>query len=151
MDKLELKQRIIRKAFEAYEQTIEMHRATEQDMTSDTLDAENDANEMSDDSNKLETLDDVEQLAEIIDDRQDELMHLDSMIPTLHEEVTIGAVIKTNQRCFFVAESIPEFEVEGVTYTGISSKAPIYKAMEGKKAGEKVSFREVEYKIEDVF
>lgn len=151
MNKLELKERIIRQAYEAYRETIEMHRATETDMAADAFDAENDTGEMADDSNKLETLDDVQQLAAIVDERQDELLDLEKMIPVIQEEVTIGAVVMTDQRNFFIGESIPEFEVEGVTYTGISPEAPIFKALQGKKAGDQVAFRGVQYAIQAVF
>ncbi|MFN7118773.1 MAG: hypothetical protein ACK4TA_18385 [Saprospiraceae bacterium] len=151
MDQLELKERIIRQAYEAYNATIEMHRATEQDMAADAFNAENDAGEMADDSNKLETLDDVQQMAEIIDEREEVLLDLEKIIPVLHEEVTLGSVIMTDQRNFFVGESVAEFEVEGAQYTGISPEAPIYKALEGKKSGDSVEFRGVKYAIESVF
>lgn len=151
MDKLQLKAQIIKSAYEAYDQTIEMHRKTEQDMADDATDPQDDNFEMSDDSNKLEALDDVEQLAEIVDERQDELIDLEKMIPTIHDKVTIGSVIKTNQRNFFVGESIPEFKVDGTTYTGISPEAPIFKAFEGKTAGDTITFRDMEYKIEAIF
>ncbi len=151
MSKLELKERIIRQAYEAYDETIAMHRATEADMAEDAFDAGNDAGEMADDSNKLETLDDVEQMAEIVDERQDELLDLEKMIPVIHDEVTIGAVVMTDQRNFFIGESIPEFQVEGISYTGISPEAPIFKALQGKKAGDQVEFRGVQYTIQEVF
>jgi transcription elongation GreA/GreB family factor len=151
MDKLELKRRISMKAFETFEATLEMHRATQQDMADDTLDAENDANEMADDSNKLETLDDIEQLAEIMDAREDERLQLGKLIPVLHEEVTIGSVVITNERNFFTGGSVAPFEVDGVDYLGISPEAPIYKVLEGKKAGDTVEFREVMYEIKEVF
>lgn len=151
MDKLQLKAQIIKSAYEAYDQTIEMHRKTEQDMADDAIDPQDDNFEMSDDSNKLETLDEVEQLAEIVDERQDELIDLEKMIPTIHDKVTIGSVIMTDKRNFFVGESVPEFKVQGVIYTGISPEAPIFKAFEGKTSGDTVAFRDVQYKIQEIF
>lgn len=151
MEKLELKEIIIRHARIAYEGTLERQRETQQGIATDAMDAENDAMEMGDDSNKLETLDDVELLAEITDAQQDSLGALEQLIAARHWEVMVGSVIVTDHRNFLVAATVPSFEVFGVEYTGISPEAPIFKALEGKQAGDKVTFRDITYEIKDIF
>jgi transcription elongation GreA/GreB family factor len=54
----------------------------------------------------------------------------------LHEEVHLGSVVVTEKEKFFVSVSIERFKVAGLEYFGVSTKAPIYKAMEGKRQGE---------------
>lgn len=151
MNKLELKELIIRHAQEAYRTTIQMQRESQQEIAEDAVEAENDSIEMSDESNKLEELDVIEELADITDARQEALDALEKIIPAVHWEVMNGSVVVTNERNFFVGASIPEFDVLGVYYTGISSKAPIYKALQGKAVGDKVEFRGVHYDIKEVF
>lgn len=151
MDKLELKEIILRHAREAYRHTMQSQRATQQDIATDAIEAENDAMEMGDESNRLEELDVVEQLANVTDAQQGELENLEELIPAVHWEVMNGSVVVTNVRNFFVGASIPSFEVLGVEYIGISSEAPIYKALHGKAAGDVVDFRGTHYEIKEVF
>ncbi len=67
-----------------------------------------------------------------------------------HDTVQVGAVVMTDQRNFYIAIS-RNFEVDGVEYTGISTSAPIYEVLEGKKAGDTVKFADQTYKISEVF
>lgn len=53
-----------------------------------------------------------------------------------HDVVHLGSVVRTNQQQFFVSVSIERFKCEGQEYFGVSTKAPVYKAMEGKAKGD---------------
>ncbi len=151
MEKKELKELIIRHALDTFRTMIQKQRRLHQEMAADAFEAENEAFELTDDSNKMEVLEDVEELAKITDSWEDELIMLEKTQADINWEVTYGSVIVTNEGSFFVGASIPEFEVLGVKYTGISAQAPLYKELEGKKAGDVVVFRGVRYAIEDVF
>lgn len=152
MDKLELKEIILRHARQAYQDDLDRQRTLQEDMTADALDAGgDDTHEMGDDSNKLETLDDVELRAEITDSRQEGLDTLEQLIPAMHWEVMLGSVVVTDQKNFLVGASVPNFEVFGVPYVGISTEAPLYEALHGKAAGDTVEFRDIKYEIKDVF
>jgi transcription elongation GreA/GreB family factor len=69
------------------------------------------------------------------------------------EKTTVeeGAVVKTNLQSFFIAISLGKVELEGKTYFAISTSAPIFKAMDGLKAGDTFHFRDRDYKITDIF
>lgn len=54
----------------------------------------------------------------------------------VHDTVHLGSVVITELQRFFVSVSIERFKVDGVEYFGISTKAPVYHAMEGKRKGE---------------
>ena len=61
--------------------------------------------------------------------------------------VSAGAVVTSSAGSFFIAISADEIEIDGVEYTPISLVSPIGSAMEGKRAGEKCTFRDKTLKI----
>ena len=65
----------------------------------------------------------------------------------LNHDVSLGAIVETELQNYFIAVSLGELKVDGKSYFTISGKSPIYKAMEGKTAGETFTFRDKEYKI----
>jgi hypothetical protein len=67
------------------------------------------------------------------------------------DEVELGAVVVTNQRTFFISTSIERIEVEGQSVIGISVKAPIYRAMREKKAGQSFLYGGVRFDILEVY
>jgi len=68
-----------------------------------------------------------------------------------YETVQPGAVVVTDKRAFYISVSIEEIEVEGQPIFGISTQAPLYKEMAGKKAGEAFEFNGTTYQIEDLY
>lgn len=75
---------------------------------------------------------------------------IENMDFALTDTVGPGAVVSFNDRHFIVAVSTTRFEVGGVTYMGISTQSPIYKAMAGLQAGDSFSFNGEEMEIQDV-
>ena len=69
----------------------------------------------------------------------------------LHNKVSIGSVVKTDKLNFFPSVSVEKFRVDGTDFFGLSAKAPLFKAMKGKKVGERFSYQKKEYQILDVF
>ena len=65
-------------------------------------------------------------------------------------EVEEGAIVKVSGRYFVIAVSTAKFSCEGNELMGISAQAPIYEAMEGKRAGDTCTFNGREMKVEDV-
>jgi len=51
-------------------------------------------------------------------------------------EVEPGAVIQLEGQWFVVGTATAPFTCQGITYLGISTQAPIYQCLEGKRAGE---------------
>ena len=79
--------------------------------------------------------------------------HLDlinkiSFEPT--DVVKPGAVVSVNGRCMIVAASKSQFTIDGRDFMGISTQAPIYKSLEGKKAGDSFEFNNQKFTIEAV-
>lgn len=69
---------------------------------------------------------------------------------SLTDTVRPGAVVSFNNRHFVVIVSTVRFDCDGVTYMGISTQSPIYKAMDGLKAGETFTFNKREITLNDV-
>ena len=84
-------------------------------------------------------------------------MHLEHL-ETIHKisftpkkVVEPGAVISVNGRCMIVAVSKPMFTIDGRNFIGISTNAPIYKELAGKKTGDSFVFNGNTFKIESVY
>lgn len=65
--------------------------------------------------------------------------------------VSFGAVVHTSQQNYFIGVSIGEVKIEEETYFVISGKSPLFKAMEGKQAGDSFTFRDKSITILQVF
>ena len=59
-------------------------------------------------------------------------------------------MVKLSGRFFVIAVSTGRFVCDGNEFMGISTQAPIYAELEGKRAGEAISFNERKLVIEDV-
>jgi hypothetical protein len=65
-------------------------------------------------------------------------------------EVEEGALVRLNGQWFAVAVATSEFSCDGVPYIGVSTKAPIFEAMKGRRAGTSFDFRGRQIRIEEV-
>lgn len=65
------------------------------------------------------------------------LKGIDSIEPT--EEIQLGDVVHTNMGKFFVAVASDPVEIEGETYTGISTESPLFQALLGKHNGDAIT------------
>lgn len=61
-----------------------------------------------------------------------------------------GAVVSVNGRCMIVAVPKAPFTIDGRHFIGISPAAPIYKSLEGKRAGDTFEFNNKKFTIEVV-
>ena len=61
-----------------------------------------------------------------------------------------GAIVKVAGRQFVVAVATDRFSCDGQELMGISAQAPVYAAIEGKRAGETCSFNGRDIEIEAV-
>lgn len=67
------------------------------------------------------------------------------------DRVRPGAVVVFNGRYFIVSVSTGRFDCDGTTYMGISPQSPVYKAIDGLKAGDTFKLNGREIELEDVF
>jgi transcription elongation GreA/GreB family factor len=67
------------------------------------------------------------------------------------DAVRPGAVVGFEGKHFVVLVSTARFDVDGVTYMGISTQSPIYKAMDGLVEGDSFTFGGREITLDRVF
>jgi transcription elongation GreA/GreB family factor len=75
---------------------------------------------------------------------------LETLDFSVTDVVQPGAVVGFGGRHVVVAVSTAQFDLDGVSYMGISPQSPIYKAMEGLGAGDTFSFGGKDVEIESV-
>lgn len=95
----------------------------------------------------IEVSNQLEEQAHVHADHLDAI-HKISFEPT--DVVQPGAVVSVNGRCMIVAVSKPAFKVGDRDFLGISTQAPIYQNLKGKKAGDSFEFNGNKFTIEAV-
>ena len=70
--------------------------------------------------------------------------------PELIDEITEGNVVLTDKVNFVIGLSFKDFEWENKKFVGISTQAPIFEALVGKRAGDKIEFNGIKYTIEEI-
>lgn len=91
-----------------------------------------------------------EALDDTLHDHTDKLEKLSQIDFGPKSAVAEGAVVGLSGRYFVVAVSTSKFTCDGREVMGISTKAPIFEAIEGAKAGETVEFNGRKLVIEEV-
>ena len=95
----------------------------------------------------------INRLAEQLNFAVDEMNTLNRIMieDPLHECVTLGSVVETDKRTFFVSVSIEEFDVFGKEFYGLSQKTPLYAQMKDKQVGDEFTLNDMSYSISRVY
>ena len=120
----------------------------EMDLIKDSMEA-NDVKTDYDEDNKGELLSDFEKHAARLSDAREMKESLSRIDPEHYsEKISFGSVVETSGNYYFVSVPIGEISMEdGSSVYAISTKAPIYQEMEGKKQGDTFKFNGDEVKI----
>lgn len=103
-------------------------------------------------SNKEISMEYIDKLAGQLDFVNEEMETLNRIgIKEPHDHVAFGSVVVTDKRTFFVSVSLEEFKADGRDLFGLSTQAPLFKQMENKKMGDSFSYKDIEYKILEIF
>lgn len=104
------------------------------------------------DDSKGQLLGDFEKYAEYLDNSRKMKEKLSRINPKhFGEQIDLGSIVETSENYYFVSAALGKIEMdEGSTVYAISTDAPIYKEMKGKKAGDKFTFNDKEYEIQGV-
>lgn len=94
-------------------------------------------------------------LAEAFDDREHAVAAKIAALQALDfgpkDSVKPGAAVRFGERFLVIGVSTAEFECQGQRFIGISPSAPIYAALEGKKAGDDCTFNGRTLHIQEVY
>jgi hypothetical protein len=91
-----------------------------------------------------------EALDDTVHDHANKISRLKAIDFGSKSKIEEGAVVKLGGRFFVIAVSTGKFSCDGNDFMGISTQAPIYAEMEGKRAGDTLVFNERELVIEGV-
>jgi len=69
----------------------------------------------------------------------------------VHDCVELGSIVATDKDTFFVSASIERFRVDDISMFGLSTEAPIYQVMKGKKEGDTFTYKDMTYTIQEIF
>ena len=102
-----------------------------------------------DEDNKGEMLSNFEKNAGYLSEAQEQKEDLSKIDPEYkNERIGFGSVVETNKNYYFVSIALGEISMEnGSKIFAISTKAPIYKVLEGKTTGDTFTFNDEEHKI----
>jgi hypothetical protein len=90
--------------------------------------------------------------AEQLQKANEELFTIDKIkLNDVKSKVEFGAIVVTEKQKLFVATSMGKIIIDNDTYFCISPAVPIYKVIEGMKAGDATNFNNNEIRIVDVF
>jgi hypothetical protein len=90
--------------------------------------------------------------AEQLQKANEELFTLDKIKPSeVKSKVEFGAIVITDKQKLFVATSMGKISIDDEVYFCISPAVPIYKVIEGMKAGDATTFNNNDIKIIDIF
>ncbi|MDT0641730.1 transcription elongation factor [Zunongwangia sp. F363] len=141
------KKEIYYKALEVVNEQIEKYQE-EMDMIKESMDA-NDVKTDYDEDNRGKLLGDFEKNADHLNNAR-EMKETLSRLDLEHysETVDFGSVVETKQNLYYVSVPLGELQMEdGSSVFAISTDAPVYEGLEGKKAGDSYTFNGKEFKI----
>ncbi|WP_323788918.1 hypothetical protein [Psychroserpens sp.] len=104
-----------------------------------------------DDSGNGKLLNDLEKNAQYLSDASKMLDVIKLINPkTIHQNIVLGSLIKTDTTNFYIATSIGKVDVDNEAYYIISKSSPIGQLLLNKTVGDSIAFNENRYKILEV-
>jgi hypothetical protein len=109
-----------------------------------------DNSELSQSSQKTNEINSLNKELEFANQELEILKWLEIQEPKENAMAELGAIVITNHGSFFISASLEEIAVVGIHFLGISVHSPFFIAMKGKRKGDRFSFNEKSYKIDDI-
>jgi transcription elongation GreA/GreB family factor len=150
MNKTEIKKKIVASCIETLERSADTVRETIDEIIQTASDYEGDHDifdPFKEEMMKKKDLQ-VEQLHKYLDDIK-LIKKVD--LNRFSDKVEFGTVVITDKQKMFIAAAIGKIQVNDDSYYSISTQVPVYKAMQGLKAGDTFQINNNQFKILDVF
>ncbi len=150
MNKTEIKKKIVASCIETLERSADTVRETIDEIIQTANDYEGDHDifdPFKEEMMKKKDLQ-VEQLHKYLDDIK-LIKKVD--LNRFSDKVEFGTVVITDKQKMFIAAAIGKIQVNDDSYYSISTQVPVYKAMQGLKAGDTFQINNNQFKILDVF
>lgn len=146
-----IKNKLYMKCLEILNLQIEKYQK-EIDVVKEALENESGQSD-NEDGGKGEMLNEIEKYAGYIETSEktkEQLKRID--VSQEHIVVGSGSLVETEKNFFFITVALGKLDIDdNKNYYSISTDAPIYEYLRGKKAGDSFSFNNLTYKIVNVF
>ncbi|ADX68376.1 MULTISPECIES: hypothetical protein [Weeksella] len=106
--------------------------------------------ELDDFSQQNQSTDAARNLQLRIDREKDLLNQFINLKPELVPEITEGNVVFTDKVNMVIGLAFKDFEWNGKRFVGISTSAPIFEALVGKRENDTLNFNGIDYTIEEI-
>lgn len=146
MDKNLIKQELLTKE----EKHIELSERDYQNFLNANKIIRNEVTDLDDKSHHIQDAALSETLDKAVHGHQEHLATIKAISFEPKTIVEPGAIVSVNGRCIIVAVSKPAFKIGDRNFIGISTDAPIYAELKGKKAGDSFTFNNQKFTIEVV-
>ncbi|MCM4157382.1 transcription elongation factor [Gramella sp. AN32] len=145
------KEELFFKSLDTVNRQIEKYQ-NEMDQIKQSMENNDAHTDYDEDNSKGELLNDFEKYAQYLDNAQTMKEKL-SRVDRKHysETIDFGSIVETKDNYYFIAAAVGKVTLEeGSSVYVISTDAPIYQEMKGKRKGDSFKFNETEYHIKDV-
>lgn len=150
MKKLELKKELLNNLIEQQKKTVETAKK-EMVAVQESVVEEKSSIEDSMESFRESLQNERELYARQVQEGMESLAVLNRISVGENNSIKLGSVVKTDKMNYFISISLGKVQVNGDSFIAISTDAPVYQEMAGKKKGETFTFRNDTVKITDVF
>lgn len=146
MDKQKIKKALI----EQEQKHINLSVTDYENFLNDSTPKRGEVNDPDDHSHLNQSLDVAKKIDTVIHEHVHHLETIESLDFEQKTSVEPGAIVSVNGRCMIIGISKPQFEIEGRKFIGISTDAPIYDSLKGKKTGDEFIFNQRKFTIEAI-
>lgn len=146
MDKQKIKQALLKHEQQHIDLTIKDY----ENFLNDSTPKRGEVNDPDDHSHLNQSLDVAKKIDTVIHKHEHHLKLINSLSFAPSTIVEPGAIVSVAGRCMIIGISEPQFEIEGRKFIGVSTTAPIYECLKGKKLGDEFLFNGKKYSIEAI-
>lgn len=150
MNKKHIRKDVIQHLIQLKQDEINALKESEQIYTESADLDEESSLELDDFAQQSQSTDSARNLQIRINQATEDLNNFKVLRPELIDEITEGNVVLTDKVNFVIGLSFKDFEWENKKFVGISTQAPIFEALVGKRAGDKIEFNGIKYTIEEI-
>lgn len=147
-----LKQRILAECLKIQKQVVEIARKAMADAQESANEGDDSTEEKLYNSYREEMHNKRDMFARHYELAMDDLNQLNQIVMSKeYKKAEFGSIVETDGGIYFISISLGQLKLETGTVFAISALAPVYKAFEGKKAGEHFVFRDKTFTIKDIY
>jgi hypothetical protein len=150
--KVARKQQILSECLKIQKQVVENARKAMADAQESAVEGDDSTEEKLYNSYREEMQNKRDMFARHYELAMDDLIQLNQIVTSKeYHKAEFGSVVETDNGTYFISTSLGQVKLDGKIIFAVSALAPVYRAFEGKKAGDSFTFRDKATKIKDIY